>query len=93
MRARYAGKCVCGCPIEPGQQIQRLGRRWAHAECVAEAAEQLSMRPATSSAAGREYERGRSEVEQIQAVSAAGSELRELLYLEMEQAAWNRGEE
>lgn len=40
-----------------------------------------------------EYERGMAEVAQIQAISAPGSELREALYMEMELAAYNRGED
>lgn len=41
----------------------------------------------------REYRRGVAEVAQIQAFAPAGSALREAMYLEMEQAAWNRGED
>lgn len=40
-----------------------------------------------------EYQRGYHEVAAIQAMSAAGSELREQMYLEMEMAAYNRGED
>lgn len=40
-----------------------------------------------------EYQQGKAEVEQIQAFSAPGSALREQMYLDMEMAAHNRGEE
>lgn len=40
-----------------------------------------------------EYQQGKAEVEQIQAISAPGSAFREQMYLEMEQAAYDRGEE
>jgi hypothetical protein len=40
-----------------------------------------------------EYQRGRREVEEIQAISAPGSRLRDALYLQMEQDAYNRGED
>lgn len=40
-----------------------------------------------------EYQRGYHEVREIQAISAAGSAFREQLYREMEQAAYNRGED
>ncbi len=36
MRARYASKCpVCGDAIDPGDEIRKRGRRWAHASCEA----------------------------------------------------------
>lgn len=40
-----------------------------------------------------DYQRGYNEVAQIQAMSAPGSELREQMYMEMEMAAYNRGED
>ena len=39
------------------------------------------------------YRQGAAEVAQIQAITAPGSELREQMYMEMEMAAYNRGEE
>lgn len=42
---------------------------------------------------GSDYARGRAEVAAIQAVSEAGSALREALYMEMEMNAYNRGED
>ena len=41
----------------------------------------------------QEYQQGYHEVRAIQAMSSAGSALREQMYLEMEQAAYNRGED
>jgi len=91
MRARFSSRCVCGLPIEKGQEIKRTGKRWAHVECARDMDPQTSDRRTTTDDA--EYLRGMTEVAEIQAISAPGSALREALYLEMEQAAWSRGED
>jgi hypothetical protein len=79
MKARFEGKCpACDRTIHKGDPIVRRGSQWIHASHTRE---------------DREYMAGKNEVAEIQAISAPGSALREQLYLEMEQAAYNRGEE
>lgn len=108
MKARFEGNCrYCGKLIRPGQHITRAGTSWVHEGCDDREVERDSL--ARSLAASNvpnedfhdalrrfdeaEYRKGKAEVEQIQAISTAGSELREQLYREMEQAAYDRGED
>ena len=106
MSAKFAGRCrSCGGRIEAGELIRWAKAAGAHhAECGlnedfggAEArlaqmdefdweAQQIARDEA-------EYQRGYHEVASIQAFSAPGSALREQMYLEMEMAAYNRGED
>lgn len=88
MHARFASTCPqCREQIRPGEQIRRGSTgRFVHAACAA-------AEPRWHDPDEREYMRGIAEVAQIQAFAPAGSALREQMYLEMELAAWNRGEE
>jgi hypothetical protein len=97
MKARYAGSCSrCGGSIHPGDSISPVDRSWVHTRCDPrevdydpETAEYMKQKRRDEA----ELAAGKAEVEQIQAISKAGSALREQLYLEMEQAAYNRGED
>lgn len=51
------------------------------------------MEPEDPKEAERQYQQGKKEVEEIQAITEAGSEEREALYLQMEMDAFNRGED
>ena len=106
MAAKFGGKCrSCGGRIEAGELIRWSRATGAmHAGCEAEANEvnyhagfdddaELRAEGALIEREEREYLQGYHEVKQIQAFAPAGSLLREAMYLEMEMAAYNRGED
>jgi hypothetical protein len=51
------------------------------------------MEPDNPKEAERQYQQGKREVEEIQAITKAGSAEREQMYREMEQAAYDRGDD
>lgn len=109
MAAKFNGKCrSCGGRIEAGEQIVWSKASGAmHDACGGHG--QLAGIRQTAVIDGygdefdaeaelirreeAEYQRGYHEVAQIQAMTSAGSLLREAMYLEMEMAAYNRGED
>jgi len=51
--AEHGGRCgghVCHSPIRPGEEIQRVDRRWHHAECVPHDAVEKWGRPESEAA-------------------------------------------
>lgn len=105
MRARYASKCpACGGRVAVGESISRLASgKYGHSVCAspgftrADAYTGVDPAEVRSDFAERrrmdaDYATGYAEVAQIQAMSAPGSALREQMYLEMDLAAYNRGE-
>lgn len=89
MAAKFDGRChVCKGRIARGSAIvwsRATGA--AHADCHF-ADDELDLRPRDP-----EVARGMAEMREIQAISAPGSAFRDMLYREMEMAAYNRGED
>lgn len=102
--AKYAGKCGrCGGRFDAGDAIMWTRGYSEHAVCDATANHSMNLaiqdwdeyqaEAALIAREEREYLQGYHAVAQIQAMAPAGSALREQMYLEMEQAAYNRGED
>lgn len=99
MTARYRSRCLgCSTQIQPGDRIifqKGVGSYHADRGCGDvywgnefgrhEAAQERAAYEAEMRREDAEYRRGRAEVAEIQALTTAGSALREALYLQMEQ--------
>lgn len=98
MRAKFAGKCrACQGAIGEGDLIVwAKGAGGRHSVCgtaIDTSGTEFDVEAEMARRDEAEYQRGYHEVASIQAFSAAGSALRESMYLEMEMAAYNRGED
>jgi len=103
MFAKYAGRCRgCGESIAVGDQILWSRREGAHhdngvcyrdtgigARYRSDAETEMDWEGEMIAREEREYQQGYHEVAAIHAMSAAGSDLREQMYLEMEQRDYN----
>lgn len=104
LTAKYNGKCQrCGGGIQAGESIrwergygsEHFDKNVCRDELDFRGEESAEREQARREDArmDADYRTGMSEVAAIQAVTVAGSEMREAMYRDMELAAYNRGED